>query len=314
MRLQRSQHGLSLIELMIAVTMGLFLVATVGTLFVSTKRSSTQNDQTTYIQDNGRYAVNALVENLAAVDYWGGMTDPSDITFTAAEVAVTGTECGVGSGWTYNTTVSLSYLYIPSSTTVTATFPCITAFTATTDLLLIKRVRGRSETTLVDDEIYLRTNRTTGRFFKEDTSEAAKTSTEFDWSYYVHLYHINNTQLQRKSLKKSTIAGGQPTMTTDTIAEGIEYFHVEFGLDTDGDNAANYYSSSPSNADLENAVTARVHVLVRGDRQITGYSNTKTYSLGDVTRGPFTDGYYRRVFSASTPLRNMVSTRQFGES
>lgn len=310
MHLKRPQHGLSLIELMIAITMGLFLVATVGTLFVSTKRNSTQNDQTTYIQDNGRYAVNALVEDLAAVDYWGGMTDPSDITYTAAEVAVSGTECGVGSGWTYNTAVSLSYLYIPSSSTVTATFPCISAFTASTDLLLIKRVRGRSEATLELNDVYLRTNRTTGRFFKQDASEAAKASTESDWEYFVHLYHINSTQLLRQSLS----GGSSITMTTDTIAEGIEYFHVEFGLDTDGDNSANYYSSSPSNADLENAVTARVHVLVRGDRQITGYTNSKTYSLGDVTRGPFNDGYYRRVFSASTPLRNMVATRQFGDS
>lgn len=310
MRLQHSQHGLSLIELMIAVTMGLFLVAAVGTVFVSTKRNSTQNDQTTYIQDNGRYAVNALVEDLAAVDYWGGMTDPSDITFTASEMAVTGTECGAGSEWTYSTAVSLSYLKNPSSSTVATTFPCVTAFTADTNLLLIKRVRGRSEAALTVNEVYLRTNRTTGRFFKQDASEAAKVSTESDWNYFVHLYHINNTKLERKSLS----GGSSITMTTDTIAEGIEYFHVEFGLDTDGDNAANYYSSSPSNADLENAVTARVHVLVRGDREITGYSNTKTYSLGDVTRGPFTDGYYRRVFSASTPLRNMVATRQFGES
>lgn len=310
MQLQRAQKGLSLIELMIAVTIGLFLIATVGNIFLMNKRNFTQNDQTTFIQANGRYAINTLIEDLAAVDFWGGMTDPENITATAGDLALSGTACGTAAGWTYATEVTLSYLYEPSSATVSATFPCITTFSANTNLLLTKRVRGRSETTLTDDNVYLRTNGTIGSFFKEDSSEAARSSAESDWQYFVHLYHINSSQLQRMSL----VGGTSPSMATETIAEGIEYFHVEFGLDTDGDNSADFYSSSPLDAELENAVSARVYLLVRGDREVTGYENNKKYHLGNKELGPYGDGYYRRVFFASTPLRNLISTRQFGDS
>lgn len=310
MKLKRIQQGLSVVELMVAATIGLFLIATVGNIFLMNKRSFTQNDQTTFIQANGRYAINTLIEDLAAVDFWGGMTDPETITSTASDLALSGTACGSAAGWTYATVVTLSYLFEPSSSTVSATFPCITAFSANTNLLLTKRVRGRSETALTNDNVYLRTNGTVGRFFKQDSSDAAKASGESDWQYWVHLYYINSTQLQRKSL----IGGTSPSMASETVAEGIEYFHVEFGLDTNGDNSADFYSSSPSNAEIEHAVSARVYILVRGDREVTGYENNKTYHLGDKELGPYGDGYYRRVFFASTPLRNMMSTRQFGES
>ena len=299
-----------MIELLVAVTIGLFLIATVGNIFLMNKRSFTQNDQTTFIQANGRYAINTLIEDLAAVDFWGGMTDPEIITASAGDLALSGTACGAAAGWTYTAAVTLSYLFEPSSSTVSATFPCIATFSANTNLLLTKRVRGRSETALTNNNVYLRTNGTVGSFFKQDSSEAARASTESDWQYFVHLYHINSAQLQRMSL----IGGTSPSMTTETIAEGIEYFHVEFGLDTDGDNSADFYSSSPSNAELENAVSARVYLLVRGDREVTGYENNKTYHLGDKELGPYGDSYYRRVFFASTPLRNMMSTRQFGDS
>ena len=55
-----------------------------------------------------------------------------------------------------------------------------------------------------------------------------------------------------------------PNGTADTVtclAEGIEDFHVQFGIDTDADGYANQYVSSPTLAQIEGVVSARVYEI-----------------------------------------------------
>jgi type IV pilus assembly protein PilW len=78
------------------------------------------------------------------------------------------------------------------------------------------------------------------------------------------------------------------------------------GIDTDSDAIANFYTSSPAVAQLNNVVTARIYVLARSAAPDPNYVNDKTYNLGDVTRdfSGSPDNFYRRVFTATVSLRN----------
>jgi type IV pilus assembly protein PilW len=89
------------------------------------------------------------------------------------------------------------------------------------------------------------------------------------------------------------------------LVEGIEDMQIEFGIDTnDVDLAANYFESEPDETEIPNVVSARIFLLVRSLRPITGYENTKTYQLGNKAVPAFNDGFYRRVYSTSVPIRN----------
>lgn len=130
------------------------------------------------------------------------------------------------------------------------------------------------------------------------------------------------------------------------LIEGIEGFRVEYGIDDTSDSGADVNNSvgivwadpdnyvSPTNrgdgipdkwvdeagvtctgpgigqCDAANVVAVKIHVLARNERATPGYVDSKTYQLGDVTMGPFNDGFKRHVFSSTARLANPSGRRE----
>ncbi|EIT69714.1 PilW family protein [Hydrocarboniphaga effusa] len=99
-----SQRGLTLVELMISLTLGLVLLVGVGTLFVYTNRSNRQNEMLASMQDQARFALSTLSRELSMAGYWGGMGrveevqpdfDAAAFSDTSASTALTAAlDCG----------------------------------------------------------------------------------------------------------------------------------------------------------------------------------------------------------------------------
>ena len=66
------QHGMSLVEVMIAITVGLILVAGLVQFFVGNKRSYQVLEAVNGLQENGRYAMRIVSESMHIADHWGG--------------------------------------------------------------------------------------------------------------------------------------------------------------------------------------------------------------------------------------------------
>ena len=64
-----NQHGLSLVELMIAMTIGLFLLAAIGSVFLSSKQTYRTGDNLSRMQENGRFAVDWLGKEIRVAGY-----------------------------------------------------------------------------------------------------------------------------------------------------------------------------------------------------------------------------------------------------
>jgi len=65
------QRGLSLIELMISIAIGLLILASLSTLFVNQSKTRAELDKSNRMIDNGRYALEVLSENLRMAGYYG---------------------------------------------------------------------------------------------------------------------------------------------------------------------------------------------------------------------------------------------------
>ena len=61
-----SQFGFSLVELMVAMTIGLFLVAVIGVLFVNSRATYLAQDANSRVQENSRFAVELLARQIRA--------------------------------------------------------------------------------------------------------------------------------------------------------------------------------------------------------------------------------------------------------
>lgn len=67
----RGQRGVTLVELMIGVTIGLFLVTVMGSIFLGSKGSLRQQNHVARLQENGRFVVDALATDLRMAGFRG---------------------------------------------------------------------------------------------------------------------------------------------------------------------------------------------------------------------------------------------------
>jgi hypothetical protein len=106
------------------------------------------------------------------------------------------------------------------------------------------------------------------------------------------------------TLCMETIAGDG--MTSRCLVEGVENMQFDFGIDTDADGVPNLYKSAPTAEELQHAVVANVHLLLRSINPVSGLKNGKTYTLGQKVVTARHDSYLRRVFSSTVLLRNQT--------
>ena len=106
--------------------------------------------------------------------------------------------------------------------------------------------------------------------------------------------------LCRKGLSNSANDKGD----TECLVEGVENMQIEIGVDKDGDQQADYFVANPSGVELQSAIAARVYLLVRSVNPIAGYTNDKSFMLGQTSVAAPADGFYRRILQTTVLLRN----------
>ena len=86
------------------------------------------------------------------------------------------------------------------------------------------------------------------------------------------------------------------------LIEGIEQMLVFYGVDTDGDNAANQYVNSAAAINLANVTSLKVWLVSRSEKDnVMDSAQTYTVNGVDTTAG---DKRLRQVFSITIDLRN----------
>jgi type IV pilus assembly protein PilW len=92
--ISRIQRGFTLIELMVAVTIGLLLTIVVANLFIGTRATYQTTDEISRMQENIRFAYQLLSRTIHIAGYRSAPNSFANQVFGAANVAVTGTEGG----------------------------------------------------------------------------------------------------------------------------------------------------------------------------------------------------------------------------
>ena len=110
--MRRRQQGLSLIELMVALTIGLFLVSGILYIYLSTRASYASNDAAARVQEDARFAMERLTREIRMAGHTG-CANTLDIqpNVVAGCVSVFPLGGGIqvfanGSGWTNPTTIT----------------------------------------------------------------------------------------------------------------------------------------------------------------------------------------------------------------
>ena len=177
----RTQRGLTIVELMVALVIGLLITGTAAALFLQGSRAHAEDDRYARMLENGRFALDLLAEDLRMADFWGEMLEPGLITNGAG---VAGEDCGLN---LFSGTDRLFYdnnhVGMTSATLNLNAAGCLAvtgAIDPGTDVLGFKRAAGTATTSLkplpapYDQVVYLRTNGTTGSFVSAGTPAAGR--------------------------------------------------------------------------------------------------------------------------------------------
>jgi len=90
------QQGLSLIELMVAITIGLLLTVALSNLMISTSRSFRVQDYQARMQENGTMALRLITDDLRMAGFYARNVDATSFneTYTTANISSLANDCG----------------------------------------------------------------------------------------------------------------------------------------------------------------------------------------------------------------------------
>jgi len=153
MKMLRLQRGLTLVELMIAVAIGVLLLFGISLLFTQNRQSYRQNEEMARIQENARYAMSELNRDLAMAGFFAEVVDgSSSVLATNVSAPADAQDCGPGTPWLYDFSNGFldgavriaDHTTAPNGTAVQNEFNCIdgATFRAGTDVIGIRRTSG----------------------------------------------------------------------------------------------------------------------------------------------------------------------------
>lgn len=346
---RRRQRGLTLIEFMISMTIGLFMVAIIASLIASQSANRAEVDRSGRMIENGRYSVKTIADELPMAGYWGELSAaPADLPIAAPMPD----PCVL----TLANQTLLSQLHVQGyNDPAPADLPsCISQHQPGTDILVLRHadpVTSTLETAGVPDmaklvagQLYLQTGVSAGGsnfsgILGLGTADAVANGNLFPLKkkdkvtratvrrVVVRIFYVARCSVESGGncdagdggnpiptlkMRELTAAGWS---TPVTIAEGIENMQVEYGLDTDNDGTPNGddVASVPTPDDWKNVMTVKLHLLARSLEPSPGYQDQKTYKLG--ASAPFTPAsgpqkaFKRHVFVQSARLVNPGARR-----
>lgn len=326
--------GLSLVELMVAITVGLLLLSAVSALIMEQSRASTELDKASRQIENGRYALQLLRDDIAHAGYYGEY-------FDIAAPAALPDPCLASDQPTVaelDAAVPLAIQGYDSPATVPAGLAgCLDNANHLdgTDILVLRKadIETIPVASAVAGQVYLQAGLNVSKAFDKVVGTGSDTSVFTlklkDGSvaplrrYLTHIYYVSPCNVPASGTACSSAAdGGQPVPTLKrlelTVAagaakfvpvplvEGVDNFQLDYGLDNDGDGVPDLYTTGTYSSGTTpmtavkwtDAMTVRVNLLSRNNEPTVGYTDTKTYALGaGGTVGPFNDNYKRRAFS-----------------
>jgi type IV pilus assembly protein PilW len=323
-----TQHGMTLVELLIAMALALFVGAAIITVFTNNSKSFREDENMQRMQDDARNAMRELAFDISMAGHYADLIAPSSIT--ADTTLVVGTDCGPAGvpNWIYQMQAAgvdehLSLLAIDNAdgATVNANHSCIAAaeLQPGTDVVSIKRVAGGDAAVPSAGSIYLRSNGTVGLLYREPASATPPVVVPApfkDWQYRPRIYFVRNYSNTPgdgiPSLCRKVLAGAGPSTVTECLAQGIEDLQIEYGLDANGDTRPDAFRSNPTQTQMQSVVSVRIFLLARAVQADFSYDDVKTYALSNSLPYTPADNFHRRVSSITVNIPNIRALALLG--
>ena len=306
---RRLLQGMSLLETMVGLTIGLLLVTVVVRGFAAGSSNARTNSLVSEYQTNGRYALETLRRSVRHAALSPLVWDATQLNISSAAATKT-FGCGAG------VTTSLRSGILASNDANPYTASCLMASTASPpylqyargDVLSLRGLGLDAVTSFVVDVPYARVSYGSGDVFLGQTdTPAALAPPALDYPlvhevYFINRFTVSPSETPRvPALYRLRLSdGASPTLVPELVASNIEHMQWQFAM-KDGSGKVRYFDPQDV-TDWANVISARVWLLLKSSEVDPGLVNS-SYTLGSVTYSP-TDNFRRAVLSSTINLRN----------
>ena len=338
MRAARRQSGISLIELLISIAIGLFLLVGVISVFGNSHRVYHQLNLASQQIENGRFAVQMLTDDIGLAGFYGRYYNLLSTPGTAPDPCETTDMAKLRTA---------SALVLQGFDATRGSLTCVPTanYLAGTDVLVVRRADSSvtAPALLTAEQVYIQANadpNDSGNPLIALGTASNFTLTNIDSTvapirkYHVHIYFISPCSIPNgggttctgasddggvpiPTLKRLELtidpADGTRKMVVTPLVEGIENLQIDYGLDSDNDGSPNgAYVTAPALTDWQNVVAVRINVLARNLQADGNFTDSRTYDLG--VGGAYTPSgaavkYKRHVYNAVIRVVNPSSRR-----
>ncbi len=324
----RRQHGVTLVELMVALALGLLITVAMLKVYVDASRMYRFNEGLARVQENGRFALEFIRRDARVAGFWGcyseaPLTDQisttSDAWINVDAGHITGTNddglnsadsitfrSATGSGTLVNTTMTAASdsVSVNSVATITSGMAALISDCDNGDIFQVTGISGTSLAHAVGANTNTSAN----------LSKAYASGSLVYQAQQTTFCIADGADPSQPSLRRLTNPTSGQTCASDglELLEGVENMQILYGEDTDadieganGDGTANrYVPIGTASLDIDRVVSVRLSLLARSlNNNLTTEPSPYTFNGTAVTPGA-TDKYLRKVFTTTITLRN----------
>jgi type IV pilus assembly protein PilW len=330
----RRQAGLTLVELMVALAIGSFLIIGAIQIYNQSRQAFLVNESVARVQETAQFAMDTIEADLRMASNWGrhsrglaiegrslvGEPNPNNLTIPV------GANGSCGDDWAFNLALPIDGA---DSNTGGYDLPCAATggFDPQSDMITIRRASVQPAAPEAG-RLQVQSTRIQGELFEDfavppaflpitnhPITGAPSSATH---NLLVSSYYVSPTSdliagvptLRRKTL---TVRDGAPFIEDQEVAPGVENIQLQLGIDVDEDNTVDRYvnpgdeiynPAADGYVPGARVLTARVWLVVRGVTIEFGLQDARNYAPGNANLGQMNDSFRRLQVSKTILLRN----------
>lgn len=272
-------RGFTLIEVMVSLIIGAFILAGVMFTYQAMKLTTKDTLAIGQLQSSASNAIELLARDIAMIGFWGTFNqEPNEENLKLIPTPIS-QDCNAGNnGGSFpekeqNSQFKYIYGMIGENH---PNLNCVVSGKSGSDIIQLKHLVGHNSTNqnTSTGRYYLVVEGEQMRFEKGTGSPIATAGNGEVWPYKHQVYYVkeetltlNNRNLIIPSLMRAHLIRGR--MVEEVVMEGVELLRFSFGIDTNGNGRVNEYVSMKSMTDqhwsmnMGDIITVRIAVLAR---------------------------------------------------
>ena len=314
----RRQFGLTMVEMMVALAIGSFLMIGAIQIYTQSREAFVMNESIARVQETAQFALDTIEADLRMASNWGrtsralnieGRSLIGDPNPNGLNVPL---DCG--EDWVLELGVPVDGF----DNVMGMTCPSQGGDQPLSDVLTVRRA-SVAPVPLQNGRMQLQTTRVQGELFDDGTVPAAFSPADSTThnlmvsSYYVAADSALIPGVPTLRRKVLGVQGANSAVFDQEIAPGVENLQVQFGIDMNEDNTVDRYVNpgdeiynpeAPGYSPGARVLTARVWLVVRGLSLEPGVQDLRNYDPGNAALGVYNDSIRRMQVSKTILLRN----------